>query len=257
VSEVKNSICLPKALALLVVLAVPSFGWSLSDGRGFSGPNPAPVSIPVALERGIRADRLQEALKGCFAGPRQIQKSGPSSLLQKLAAQLVKGDAQVLQWLMFGASVIENEDYRVIYPLGTIQRSNGDSAKQVLEYGFLEFPEWKFNGYLFKVSPNLEYYSSENVYLHTPALIPVNGAWVGAIPYIQYHSTALDSGYDEYGRFNPNLRILLGVTIQAPAESYSNAVRLWNAESKHATQVTINTVEYVECLQREIQKRAE
>jgi hypothetical protein len=49
----------------------------------------------------------------------------------------------------------------------------------------------------------------------------------------------------------------MGVSIDFDSSGYGTAVRLINAETHVKSAITVNAVEYVECLKNELQKRAE
>jgi hypothetical protein len=216
--------------AAVGALMLPSLGWSAADGRGHNGPNLAPVSIPVALDHGISAGKVQEAMKVCFITG--DSKAGIVSVLRRLADEITAGHGGQPYYSYYGTA----EEYgtsKTFYSNGNIY-----AVLRMVGYG------------AFRFSPKLEVNASEDGPTVTLALPAV-------FPGVRYQSVAQDTGYDEYGREVKSERILMGVSIDFDPAVYGTAVRLINTDTHVKTAITVNTVEYVECLKSELQKRAE
>jgi hypothetical protein len=228
--EMKNLVM----TAAVGALMLPSLSWSAADGRGHNGPDLAPTSIPVALDHGIRSGQVEEALRVCYAAG--DTKTGVVSLLQRLAKELTGGKAN-------------NPDYAPDYAYSYYGFADEDSSRK----------EFSVTGWIDDSGP----YASPWHYLKsdTPETVKffpnLEHKTPAPMPRVRYQAVAQDTGYDEYGRLIQSERILRGVSIDIQPAVYGTSVKLINSQTGVKSAITINTVEYVECLKSELQKRAE
>jgi hypothetical protein len=237
--------------AAVGALMLPSLGWSAADGRGHNGPDLAPVSIPVQLDRGIRADHMNEAISVCFA--KGDSKRGVVSLNQRLLAQLSGQSVDVIaKGVNFDSTqASEDKQNKTFLPQMRAWETFGAYSKYELLLAGTGHPNEVIPdgvfGFAFVPGFSAPMPSFDGVVLRL----------AGAFPKVKYSSIVQDSGYDEYGRVNDQYRILRGLSIETDANAYGTSVALYNWLTNRKTTVTVNTVEYVECLKSELQKRAE
>ncbi|MFL5812113.1 MAG: hypothetical protein ACJ763_00930 [Bdellovibrionia bacterium] len=216
--------------AAVGALMLPSLGWSAADGRGHNGPNLAPTSIPVSLDHGISAGKVQQAMTVCFTTG--DSKAGIVSVLHRLADEITGGHGGSSDYTYYGTA----EEY--------------GSSKAFYSKGYI-YHALETTGYgSFRFYPKLELHDTEDsgtVTLQLPAVLPS----------VSYQSIVQDTGYDEYGRESKSDRILMGISINFDPSVYGTAVRLINSNTHVKSAITVNTVEYVECLKNELQRRAE
>jgi hypothetical protein len=210
------------------------------NGGGYSGPLLNSQSIPIELDRGIKLRNAFLAIKVCLVDG--DKKAGLISVAERLVNSLSK-----LPYSKF-IEIIYNE-----YGLPSIDEKNNAIAGRFERYIKIEdgkYEDFKISiaeGFFVITGPSL---SNSDLYSAVKLAFPHK------LPYLKFTTSVSDSQYDELGRLAQSEQILQGLKIILPSD-YGTAVNLINDDTKKRTHLTVNMVEYVQCLHSQVQKYAE
>ncbi|MCM2323225.1 MAG: hypothetical protein NDJ90_08175 [Oligoflexia bacterium] len=209
--------------ALLAAPMLPAFGAG-GDGGPFNGPSLAGTSIPVELERGITQYAAANAIQVCLA--EGDSSRGLISLMDRIYeqahGQLPNKNAVKFARVLGGTRALEPTGYLQSGPV-SIGLSSSDTSTKI---GYEERA----------LVEGVELYS-----------IP--------LPTVTFERIQQDSGFDDWGREAEGEKILHGIRIELPKE-YGSAVPVYNHKTGKKTKLTLNHVEYAECLSNELQRNA-
>ncbi|MCM2279534.1 MAG: hypothetical protein NDJ89_15770 [Oligoflexia bacterium] len=212
---------------LIAAPLLPAFGAG-GDGGAFNGPSLAGTSIPVELERGITLDGAEWAVRVCSV--LGDSSRGLIPLMSRIHEQALgrppfKDDSKSGEAVIAGGT-------QTVWFTGDLRSSK--SRVSIKLFSSNTSTEISYN----------DHNSSLEIELRSVPL-----------PTISFERIEQDSGFDDWGREVNGQKILQGVHIRLPKE-YGSAVPVYNQKTGKKTKLTLNHVEYAECLSNELQRNA-
>lgn len=257
--------CFQKLACVALFVSMTGSAFAEGNGGGYQGPDLNGISIPVRLDRGITLENAQNAVFTCMiSGDRA---SGRVALLARFVRQVYGGDridhisgqqsaVESVPWEPGMPNELLAKGYASYYTDGLPGGQRGVLTVQNREVGFPEFGEIGKD----VVSRVLSLY-----FQRPDALTASSGVRAQTqydFPRLVFDQIVPDVGYDEWGAITYRASLLKNIAIRTGGPLSANTplvvYRDWGTPKQTVTRlkVTINTQEYVECLQTELQKRA-
>ncbi len=218
------------AVVLNLALASAAFAQG-GDGGHFNGPTLAPISIPVSVERGISVRVAEAALSRCIIGDRE--KAG---LMGSLAKKLIRA-SNVQNLKFYGMPEIDESAGKI----GFLESTSSISAS-------FRNDQWTRNG--LELFGNGLFIISEYNNMFTTELQADS-----FLPRIEFDSLDKDFAYDELGNFAIQQSYLKGARLVLPP-NWNQPVTFINKATHHASALTLDLSDTVECIRAEISKSA-
>lgn len=225
------------------------------NGSGHSGPNLAPVSLPILMDRGIEVYKLQYAINLCAAGIKLeasadhelLEPWTPVSNLQKNSISRTLTEQAFGKYLLPTSQLEVKVSHRPRLDAKTKSiRFAGFSA--VLRPADIGQPTAKFS--LDEDDKGILNFKTEESEIGSFSLSsPVQ------LPYFSFDQNDSETGFDELGRPDVTYQLVSGVKIIVP--SNSGIVNLVNTDSKQKSAVSLNLSQYTECLATEAASAAQ
>lgn len=249
-----------KLSLLALCLLVP--GYLFADDwahRANNGPELTGTSIPVRLDQGITVENAEQAQRTCLLTGDSTR--GLVSMIQRMIQDVYQVTPTKIERSMMTFDR-ERRWFQIL--LGRLsavlpsdqvnpperQRRLIEIAMQVKAHS-LEQMDQRFLVSL--TDPNqtwIERSSSSSetrqIYMQTP----------GKFPVLEFNEELVDRRYDKWGREIEGRRYLKGLSIRIPGD-YGSGIVLINQTTWRETPLSVNLMEYVECLQNELQRLAE
>lgn len=246
-----------KITALLVALGAAPSAWARSggDGGAFNGPNLSGQSIPVEMERGITRKQARDAMKACVAGD---GSSGSVSLMDRIYQQAFGKPRERHQAIL---NAVEFYDTYSTPPAGRVTFRSSvwfgsrGNIRSVLSASVNTDGRAGDLSVMVCLNESPNETGCPDEVNRFDVIAGVAVALIAEIPYLSYDSVNKESSFDDWGREVSERHILQGVRIQLPKE-YGSAVPTINRTTGKKSKLTLNLVEYAECLNAELQRRA-
>jgi hypothetical protein len=217
-----------KLLFCMIALAGCASISAFANGSGYNGPDLHPVSIPVALDRGISIPEIENAITACLI----VGDSGRGlrSTMEEFADQLGSP---------FDPSMTKNN---------TTWTADGNSLSLVTPLP-VKSSDYLRGGYVYQTN---EHVLQVQLNIKASSTLLVTGEF---FPYVTYGKVLDDGGYDAFGNPDISKRIVSQLAIQVPNsfQDHGQAMPLVNYYTKQTSAFTVNAQEYVQCLQAELQ----
>ncbi len=235
--SLKEKTLLSVMSSAVVLACVPAVWAASGNGGGYNGPSLSSQSIPIALDRGITVENAGEAIRICLLdGDSQAGlKSVTDRLIQVLDRTPSQPPFKRARWRK--PQLSSTRDIEVLGSAfwSVTQNNKVDGWISAGTSGYFAISGSRFG-------------LADDEYL----TFKVNEGF----PQIRYDSIQIDRAYDDFGRPAEVAHILKGVSIVLPSD-YGTKVPLFNVWTGKRTSLTVNEVEYVQCLQSQIQRLAE
>jgi hypothetical protein len=207
------------------------------DGSGYSGPDLGGTSVPIGADRTFTPDSIKRAINTCS------QQAALSVVRQLLREEPVLASGYPVNHASLTSqswsSRPDNEGYYVVNMGSTLVTAKGCSFD--LEYGGCGWDVCMVVD-LQQTDCRLPNSSARSLLFAIPG---------DQFPLVKYKEVLADAVYDEYGNVVSGTKVLQDVRIvTGPLQQ---AVKMKNHDTNQETDITMNTVEYYNCLLTELQ----
>jgi hypothetical protein len=235
------SLTITRRLAAVAAPVLLTSTIAFASGEGINGPTTNTVSIPVAVDQGIRASDVKAALLVCMV-------TGDSAGAHSL-------ESRIFNTIFGNQPEMVNTDLipTLVWTFGGMPLPNpaGGVVKPESMFPSIGMNDWKNRLYIktflnpWRLSATRDQKQIE--------LIPAF-----EVPTVTYLKIASDPVYDELGSVVQDAIILNGVSVQVDPELVKNnyIMTFKNETTGQPTKLRINMLEYIECLKSQLQARA-